>query len=115
MIAHSFKGKQFGPAQQMHGATYTVDVEFATPELAPESNWVIDIGDASTALTEVLGNYNFRNLDEIFPDDNTTTEFMCRAIFGDVVARLDGSFKGSICVKLHESHKAWASYTGTVA
>ncbi|CAM9779975.1 unnamed protein product [Heterosigma akashiwo] len=113
MIAHSFKGEEFGPAQQMHGATYTVDVEFEAEELVDKCNWVVDIGEASEILSNVLRKYNFKNLNELFPDDNTTTEFMCKAIFDDIAACLE-NFKGSMCVKLHESHKAWASYTGDV-
>lgn len=62
----------------MHGATYTVDVTFRCKALAPKANWVVDIGEASEALGRVLGKYNFKNLDEVFPDENTTTEFMCK-------------------------------------
>ncbi|CAM9871482.1 unnamed protein product, partial [Hapterophycus canaliculatus] len=78
MIAHSFEGPQFGPAQQMHGATYTVDAEFKTDALVEKSNWVVDIGAASEMLAAVLSKYNFKNLNEIFPGQNTTTEFMCK-------------------------------------
>lgn len=63
---------------QMHGATYTVDAEFKTSELVDKSNWVVDIGAASTMLAEVLSKYNFKNLNELFPGQNTTTEFMCK-------------------------------------
>ncbi|KAG5188667.1 hypothetical protein JKP88DRAFT_177840 [Tribonema minus] len=115
MIAHSFKGAEFGPAQQMHGATYTCDVEFCCPELTPSLNWVIDIGEASNMLSGVLAEYNFKNLNEVFPDENTTTEFMCRRIFDGVARACAGRFCGTIRVKLWESHKAWASYEGAVA
>ena len=112
MIAHSFLGEEFGPAQSLHGATYTVDVELSTPELVEKVNWVVDIGEFSTILSEVLGVYNFKNLNDIFPDENTTTEFMCRRIHGDIAAKLKcKNSKASLSVKLHESHKAWASYT----
>lgn len=115
MIAHSFNGEEFGPAQNMHGATYTVDVEFIRPELVEKCNWVIDIGEASTMLSEVLSEYNFKNLNELFPDENTTTEFMCRQIHKKMAQRLQhNQFKGGLKVKLFESHKAWASYKGTV-
>ncbi|CAN0159192.1 unnamed protein product, partial [Phaeothamnion confervicola] len=114
MIAHSFSGKEFGPAQELHGATYTVDVEFEADDLAPKLNWVVDIGEASSILTEVLSKYNFKNLNELFPGENTTTEFMCRAIFKDIVAQCPHGFRGAICVKLWESHKAWACYRGEV-
>jgi 6-pyruvoyl-tetrahydropterin synthase len=116
MIAHSFKGEEFGPAQNMHGATYTVDVDFSTPELAEKSNWVIDIGAASDILSEVLSEYNFKNLNEIYPNENTTTEFMCREIHRKLVNKLiKRNFKGGLNVKLFESHKAWASYYKVVS
>lgn len=63
---------------QMHGATYTVDAEFKTDALVEKSNWVVDIGAASEMLGAVLSKYNFKNLNEIFPGQNTTTEFMCK-------------------------------------
>lgn len=82
---------------------------------------VIDIGHASNLLSEVLSQYNFKNLDEVIPSENTTTEFMCRRIHSDLVKKLqektnDSSrrFRGALRVKLFESHKAWASYTNTV-
>ncbi|KAL7529516.1 hypothetical protein ACHAWF_003010 [Thalassiosira exigua] len=123
MIAHSFHGHpSFGPAGGMHGATYTVDVEFASASLVPVCNWVIDIGVASEMLAEVLKEYNYKNLDEVFGEGvMTTTEFMCKTIFDGVVKMLqeksekdgDGQgFKGWIKVKLWESHKAWASFEG---
>jgi 6-pyruvoyl-tetrahydropterin synthase len=116
MIAHSFKGEQFGPAQNLHGATYTVDVDLMTPELVEESNWVIDIGEFSSILGEELKKYNFRHLNEIFPTENTTTEFMCRVVHRDLAARLRGKCSpGALLkVKLYESHKAWASYEASV-
>lgn len=73
---------------QMHGATYTVDAEFKTSELVDKSNWVVDIGAASTMLAEVLSKYNFKNLNEIFPGQNTTTEFMCKV--GPILFRVSG-------------------------
>eukprot|EP00977_Amphora_coffeiformis_P027442 scaffold34612_cov165-Amphora_coffeaeformis.AAC.8 len=117
MIAHSFhQHPSFGPAGDLHGATYTCDVEFCSDDLVHETNWVIDIGKASEILAEVLATYNYKNLDEVFRNgEMTTTEFMCRQIFRDICARLkEISFQGDICVKLYESHKAWASYTGSV-
>lgn len=62
----------------MHGATYTVDAEFKTDALADKSNWVVDIGAASQMLSDVLSKYHFKNLNELFPGENTTTEFMCK-------------------------------------
>lgn len=102
MIAHSFKGKEFGPAQNLHGATYTVDVDFITPDLVKGSNWVVDIGDASTMLSEVLSDFNFKNLDELFPTENTTTEFMCKEIHGRLCKKIitKATFRGKLRVKL---------------
>ena len=115
MIAHSFTGEAFGPAQNLHGATYTVDVELSTADLVEKVNWVIDIGDFSSMLSEVLTVYNFKNLNDIFPDENTTTEFMCRQIHQDIAAKLKcKSLKAALSVKLHESHKAWASYSHSI-
>ena len=116
MIAHSFhEHPSFGPAGGLHGATYTCDVEFSSDQLAETTNWVIDIGLASEILADVLKKYNYKNLDQVFSDGQfTTTEFMCRQIHGDLCQRLKDDcpgFKGEICVKLWESHKAWASYT----
>lgn len=115
MIAHSFTGEAFGPAQNLHGATYTVDVELSTADLVEKVNWVIDIGDFSSMLSEVLNAYNFKNLNDIFPEENTTTEFMCRRIHQDIAAKLKcKSLKAALSVKLHESHKAWASYSHSI-
>jgi 6-pyruvoyltetrahydropterin/6-carboxytetrahydropterin synthase len=119
MIAHSFHHhKNFGPAGGLHGATYTCDIEFAATDIDPECNWVIDIGVASELLVQVLAKYNYQNLDELFgPDVMTTTEFMARQIHRDLCGRLTeqpSPFQGSLCVKLWESHKAWASYSGQV-
>jgi 6-pyruvoyl-tetrahydropterin synthase len=125
MIAHSFhQHPAFGPAGNLHGATYTCDVEFMTHELVQGTNWVIDIGMASDILAKVLSKYNYKNLDEVFPNgEMTTTEFMCRQIFRDICQCLKEQgggdetschFTGNIRVKLWESHKAWASYTGSM-
>lgn len=101
MIAHSFKGEEFGPAQNLHGATYTVDVDFYSDDLVERSNWVIDIGAASDILKSVLNKYNFQHLNELFPEENTTTEFMCRAIHGDLCHDLKKvNFMGKMSVKL---------------
>lgn len=117
MIAHSFhQHPSFGPAGGMHGATYTCDVEFLSDRLNPETNWVIDIGKASDIVSEVLQKYNLKNLDEVFPGKvMTTTEFMSRQIHDDIQEKLGkhcSDFEGCIRVKLWESHKAWATYTG---
>ena len=117
MIAHSFhQHPSFGPAGGMHGATYTCDVEFLSPRLNPDTNWVIDIGKASEIVGEVLKKYNLQNLDEIFGEKIlTTTEFMSKQIHDDIRKRLESEcddFEGCVRVKLWESHKAWATYTG---
>lgn len=102
----------------MHGATYTCDVEFATDQLNKETNWVIDIGKGQQLLSQVLSRYNFKNLDDVFPDGElTTTEFMCRQIHSELQQRIKEEcqdFRGDLCVKLWESHKAWASYSGKI-
>ncbi|KAG7353759.1 6-pyruvoyl tetrahydropterin synthase [Nitzschia inconspicua] len=117
MIAHSFHGHpSFGPAGGLHGATYTCDVEFLAPHLHPTLNWVIDIGKALDVLNRVLQKYNLKNLDELFGHNvMTTTEFMCRQIHDDLCELLEKEcpdFYGIVRVKLWESHKAWAAYTG---
>ena len=123
MIAHSFKGELFGPAQRLHGATYVVDVEFRRLELGHEGV-VIDIGRATQALNAILEELNFKNLDDepAFAGKNTTTEFLSRAIFDRMVGRLDSGELGpgadrlvSLRVTLHESHVAWASYEGSLS
>ena len=120
MIAHSLSGEIFGPAQQLHGATYVVDVEFRRLELDPDG-LVIDIGLASKGLNEVLADFNYRNLDdeEVFEGMNTTTEFLARVVFDRLVERIHNRGLGdsasgldSLCVTLGESHVAWASYDG---
>ncbi|RUR34202.1 6-pyruvoyl trahydropterin synthase family protein [Vreelandella nanhaiensis] len=120
MIAHSFKGEIFGPAQRTHGATYVVDVIFQRPEL-DEDGLVIDIGLASETLKEVLSHLNYRNLDgeEAFAGKNTSTEFMASVIFSRLADAIGKGAMGKTAqgitrmeVKLHESHIAWASYEG---
>lgn len=123
MIAHSFTGAVFGPAQRMHGATYVVDVEFRRRELDADSI-VVDIGRASEALREVLAALNYRNLDDEpdFAGRNTTTEFLAKTVFDRLAARiregqLGPSARGieSLRVTLHESHVAWAAYEGGIS
>eukprot|EP00588_Corethron_pennatum_P020163 CAMPEP_0194323672 /NCGR_PEP_ID=MMETSP0171-20130528/25895_1 /TAXON_ID=218684 /ORGANISM="Corethron pennatum, Strain L29A3" /LENGTH=165 /DNA_ID=CAMNT_0039082377 /DNA_START=33 /DNA_END=530 /DNA_ORIENTATION=- len=114
MIAHSFaENPDFGPAQSLHGATYTCDCTFSCEKLHKRNNWVVDIGFAGTALKEELSKYNFKNLDDMFPGTMTTTEFMAQIICEGIAARMKSecNFKGSVEIKLHESHCAWATYT----
>ena len=118
MIAHSYRGEVFGPAQRLHGATLVVDVEFRRPTL-DRDGIVVDIGRATEVLHAILGDLNFRNLDEepAFRGQNTTTEFLARVVFDRVGAAIrrgdlgDGA-RGieSLRVTLHESHLAWASF-----
>jgi len=122
MIAHSFSGDAFGPAQRLHGATYVVDLEFRRPDL-DANGMVVDIGRAGEALRAVLAELNYRNLDEMpeFRGRNTTTEFLARVVFDRVAAAVTRGDLGaeargvaSICVTLHESHVARASYESAV-
>lgn len=122
MIAHSFEGEIFGPAQRLHGATYVVDATFRRAELDGDG-LVVDIGRAGALLRSILDEMNYRNLDDEpdFEGKNTTTEFLAREIW-DRLARaarageLGEGARGlaSICVTLHESHVAWGSYEGSV-
>ena len=118
MIAHSFAGAVFGPAQRLHGATFVVDAEFRRPELDGDGI-VVDIGRAGEALHAILGELNYRNLDDepAFRGRNTTTEVLARTIFDRLAAairagRLGQQADGIVALKvtLHESHVAWASY-----
>lgn len=120
MIAHSFRGEIFGPAQRLHGATYVVDATFRRAEL-DEDGLVVDIGLASELLHEILAAMNYRNLDDepVFEGKNTTTEFLAREIWERIVAAVHDGKLGegaralsSVCVTLNESHVAWGSYEG---
>jgi len=123
MIAHSFDGEMFGPAQRLHGATYVVDVEFRRAALDAD-NVVVDIGRAGEAVRAELAALNYRNLDDepAFAGQNTTTEFLAHAIFARLAKRIrDGALGDSargidaLRVTLHESHVAWAAYEGPVS
>ncbi len=122
MIAHSFRGELFGPAQGLHGATYVVDVTFRARELDP-NGVVIDIGAAHQALKDTLGPWAYRNLDELpeFTGINTTTEFLAKTVFDRLAATARAGLLGrpgaelaEIEVVLNESHVASAGYAGTV-
>ena len=112
MIAHSLRGEVFGPAQQLHGATYVVDVTFRRAELDADGI-VVDIGRAADALHEVVGALSYRNLDDEF-DFNTTTEVLARLIADRIAERFGGQGLDGIVVTLRESHVAWASYERTL-
>ena len=118
MVAHSFRGEVFGPAQRLHGATFVVDATFRRPELDADGI-VVDIGLATEQLKAVLGALNYRNLDDEpdFSGVNTTTEVLARTVAdrrAEAVhaGRLGEGARGlaGITVTLHESHVAWASY-----
>ncbi|MEE3202890.1 MAG: 6-carboxytetrahydropterin synthase [Acidobacteriota bacterium] len=122
MIAHSFRGDAFGPAQKLHGATYVVDATFSRSDL-DSSGMVVDIGLASEQLKAILGDLNFRNLDEepSFSGQNTTTEFLARDIFDRLVRGIHSGKLGetgrgvtSVSVTLSESHVAWGRFEGPV-
>jgi 6-pyruvoyltetrahydropterin/6-carboxytetrahydropterin synthase len=118
MVAHSFRGEVFGPAQRLHGATFIVDLELARPEL--DANGIVaDIGLLSELLRSVLAPLNYRNLDELpeFAGRNTTTEVLAREICERVRERIvagglgeEGGALEAIKVTLGESHLAFASY-----
>ncbi|WP_351222632.1 6-carboxytetrahydropterin synthase [Streptomyces sp. NPDC002133] len=118
MIAHSFHGEVFGPAQRLHGATYLVDATFRRPELDAD-NIVVDIGLATRELNAVVGELNYRNLDDesAFAGINTSTEYLAKVITDRLADRVHAGALGEgarglsgITVTLHESHIAWASY-----
>jgi len=128
MVAHSFRGEVFGPAQRLHGATYVVDLELRRDALDVDGI-VDDIGLATQLLHEELSALNFRNLDELpqFAGRNTTTEFLAREIFDRIAARIAAGALGphalpglttagltQMRVTLNESHVAWAAYEGAL-
>jgi 6-pyruvoyl-tetrahydropterin synthase len=119
MIAHSFAGAVFGPAQRLHGATYTVEAEFRRGALDADG-LVCDIGLADAALEAVLQPIEYRNLDELeeFRGRNTTTEYLAGWVFAQLAAKLGQGALGpgtaeaiqSMRITLHESPSAWAAF-----
>jgi 6-pyruvoyl-tetrahydropterin synthase len=118
MVAHSFRGEVFGPAQRLHGATFVVDATFRRPDLDADGI-VVDIGLATEQLGAVLAELNYRNLDDepAFAGVNTSTEFLARHIADRLAEQVRAGALGegareiaAIAVTLHESHVAWASY-----
>ncbi|MET8258434.1 6-pyruvoyl tetrahydropterin synthase family protein [Micromonospora sp. NPDC005553] len=118
MIAHSFRGEVFGPAQRLHGATFVVDATFRRPDLDADGI-VVDIGLATEQLRAVLAELTYRNLDDeaAFAGVNTTTEVLARTVADRLVDRVHAGELGAgardltgITITLHESHIAWASY-----
>jgi 6-pyruvoyl-tetrahydropterin synthase len=122
MIAHSFRGEVFGPAQRLHGATYLVDATFRREALDAD-NIVVDIGRAAEELHVVVSALSYRNLDHepAFAGVNTSTEALARVIADRLAERVQGGALGDsaralagLTVTLHESHVAWASYERTL-
>jgi 6-pyruvoyl-tetrahydropterin synthase len=118
MVAHSFRGEVFGPAQRLHGATFVVDATFRRPSLDADGI-VVDIAAAARELKAVLAELNLRNLDEepAFAGVNTTTEVLAQVIADRLADRVRAGRLGEsaravtgLVVTLHESHVAWASY-----
>ncbi|WP_207539879.1 6-pyruvoyl trahydropterin synthase family protein [Sabulicella rubraurantiaca] len=123
MVAHSFRGAEFGPAQRLHGATFVVEAEFRAPRL-DHANLLVDIGLAKDELRKILAALDYRNLDEepAFAGQNTTTEHLAFHIHGLLSAacrdgRLGAGGEGVTAIKvlLRESHVAWAAYEAAVA
>lgn len=122
MIAHSFKGEIFGPAQKLHGATYAIEVEFRVPSLDADG-LVVDIGLARSELRRALDSFDYDNLDVLpqFAGRNTTTEFMAAHVHGLIAAALREGKLGpagrritAMKVLLRESPVAWAAFEGPV-
>lgn len=111
MIAHSFRGEIFGPAQRLHGATYVIDATFRGPALGPDGI-LIDIGHAAEELKRVLAALNYRNLDDVeeFAGINTSTEAIARWVADRLAPRFAGEAVTELEVTLHESHIARAGY-----
>ena len=122
MIAHSFRGEAFGPAQRLHGATYVVDAAFSGPRLGSDGV-LVDIARAGDLLKDVLSRLNYRNLDDEddFAGVNTSTEVLARVVADRLAERVRHGELGDpapalekIVVTLHESHVAWASFERTL-
>ena len=111
MIAHSLRGVVFGPAQQLHGATYVVDATFRRAALDADGI-VVDIGAAADALAAVVGELSYRNLDEAdaFAGVNTSTEVLAQHVADRLAERMGGLGLDGLAVTLRESHVAWATY-----
>lgn len=118
MIAHTLPGEAFGPAQNLHGATYVIDVCFARPDL-DENDIVVDIGRAGDLLKSILARINYKNLDDVadFQATRSTTERLARWVYDRVAEAIAAGHLGKsalgirrLKITLNESHVAWASY-----
>jgi len=123
MIAHSFRGEEFGPAQRLHGATFAIEAEFRAPKLDPHQ-LLVDIGLAKTELRRVLAALDYRNLDDLpeFSAVNTTTEQMAfhihtllSAACRDGALGEGGRAVSGLKILLRESPNAWAAYEAPIA
>ena len=119
-VAHSLKDEFFGPAKNLHGVTYVVDLIISSKELI-EKNVIIDIGIANKVLKNVIAQYNYKNLDEIdkFNNHITTTEYMAKQFVDDICMELQNinypiNKLYSIKIELKENHIASASYIKTI-
>jgi 6-pyruvoyl-tetrahydropterin synthase len=117
MVAHSLQGEVFGPAQRLHGATFVVDATFRG-EFLDDDGILVDIGRATDELRRVVSDLSYRNLDDEtdFKGTNSTTEVLARHVADRLAEQVRAGALGAasqvsaICVTLHESHVAWASY-----
>ena len=111
MVAHSFRGEVFGPAQRLHGATYVVDATFRGERLDADGI-VVDIGRAGAELRRVVAGLTYRNLDDepALAGRNTTTEVLAQVVADRLAEALAGAGPAGIAVTPHESHVAWATY-----
>jgi len=124
MIAHSLRGAVFGPAQQLHGATYVVEASFLAEQLDADGI-VVDIGRAGELLAQVLAPLSYQNLDALprFTGRNTTTEVLAHSIFEDLKARIRADELGTeaarrlhwLRIVLRETPQAWAGFEGPLA
>ncbi len=115
MLAHSFRGDVFGPAQRLHGGTYVITSEFGSPEL-DDDGIVVDIGLAHEVLAAAIEPLKYQNLDdlEIFAGQNTTTEYLARWVHERIAERRRATFRGTLRIVLAESHVAWAAYEAPI-
>ena len=122
MVAHSFRGEGFGPAQRVHGATFVVEAEFRAPRL-DDANLLVDIAAARVELRRILDSFDYNNLDTLpaFAGQNTTTEFLCFHVHALLCAALaegklgeGGRAVRAVKVLLRESPLAWAAYEAEV-
>ena len=117
LIAHSLPGEVFGPAQNMHGATYIVDAEFFADNIN-KYNIIMDLGVVTDILSEVLKFYSYKNLDEVdeFKGIITSTEFLAKDIYDRICLKLKSNYYNDykllhkLKITLTESNVSWASF-----